>query len=176
MSAQPDFGSRAARRAAPAGRVWTLAGAGLVVLAVALAWSARSQRDLAQAAEAEARAASKEARARVAAARAAQDPGMLALAARARLSDVAAPPRVLADLQALLPPAVRLEQAVLAYTDHVELELRVVARSAGAYDTFLERLSQAPTFRVASTGPENREGEVRANVRLRYVAAPQVAP
>lgn len=178
MSTLPDFGTRAPRRArgATPARPWTVAGAGLVVLAMALALSARGRLDLARAAEADARVTAKEARARVAAARAGQDPGTLALATRARLSALAAPPRVLADLQALMPAAVRLEQAGLTYSDHVDLELRVVARSAGDYDAFLERLSQAAAFHVASTGPENREGEVRALIRLRYAEAPHAGP
>jgi hypothetical protein len=174
----PDFSSRASRpaRAGSPDRPWTLAGAGLVLLALALAVSARSRLDLARAAEADARAASREARARVTAARAAQDPAALTLAVRARLTGVAAPPRVLGDLQALMPAAVRLEQAALVYGEHVDLELRVVARSAGDYDAFVERLSQATAFQVASMGPENREGEVRALIRLRYAKARPVGP
>lgn len=170
VSALPDFGSRAARRgtAVSAERVWLLVGAGLLLLALAASWSARSRLELVRAAAADAGAAARDARARVAAARASQDPAAQALAERARLSTTAAPPRVLRELQELMPGAVRLEHVALSYGDQLELELRVAARSALDYDALLERLSRAQTFLLSSTGPENREGEVHALIRLRW--------
>lgn len=172
MSALPDFSSHAVRRTGPAPatgeRVWLLGGGGLLLLAVAAAFSAHHQLGMLQRAAEQHRADAKAARERVARVRAAQDPETLARAVHAQLTLSAPPPRVLRELQALMPGAVRLEQAGIDYGERVQVELRVAARSARDYDAFLERLGQAQAFQVTSTGPENRDGEVHATVRLRY--------
>lgn len=168
----PDFSSR--RRITPRGGVGGparlplfLAG-GLLLASLLGAVGVRRDLALTRRSESEARQAAREARERLRATRATLDPQADALAGRADLLRRSPPPRVLADLQALMPAAVRLEQATLGYSSEVDLELRVVARTARDYDAFLERLAGASAFRGASTGPENREGEVRALVRARY--------
>jgi hypothetical protein len=89
---------------------------------------------------------------------------------RSLLAREAPPPRVLADVVALLPQNVRLDGLALTYGSHVELDLQVVARRAAEYDLFLERLTGSPLFTGVLPGTEVREGEVRAAVRARYVA------
>ncbi len=93
------------------------------------------------------------------------------LASRVLLTAEAPPPRVVADLAALVPPDVRLDGVGLAYGRGVELDLQVVARRAQAYDLFLKRLAEAPRISAVSPGTENRDGEVRASVRATYAPA-----
>jgi hypothetical protein len=90
------------------------------------------------------------------------------LASRVLLTAEAPPPRVVADLAALVPKDVRLDGVGLAYGRGVELELQVVARRAPAYDLFLKRLAESPRISAVSPGTENRDGEVRASVRATY--------
>jgi len=90
---------------------------------------------------------------------------------RALAAAAAPPPRVLADVVALLPGDVRLDGLSLSYGERIELDLQVVARRARDYDLFLERLTASPRFEAVLPGPERREGEVRANVRAAYSAS-----
>jgi hypothetical protein len=93
------------------------------------------------------------------------------LASRILLTAEAPPPRIVADLAALVPADVRLDSVGLAYGRGVELELQVVARRAQAYDLFLRRLAESPRISAVSPGTENRDGEVRASVRATYTRA-----
>ena len=53
------------------------------------------------------------------------------------------------------------------------LELQVTAREARDYDRFLEQLEASPRFAELAPGPENREGELRSSLGLRYVPEPR---
>jgi hypothetical protein len=80
------------------------------------------------------------------------------------------PPRVAADLAALLPPDARLRSLDITYGDRVSVDLQVSARGSSAYDAFLQRLADSPLFLEVLPGPEGREGEVLASLRLTYRA------
>lgn len=91
-----------------------------------------------------------------------------ALVSRAVLTTEAPPGSVLKVLAALLPPDVRLDGLTLKYGERLELDLRVAARNAKAYDLFLSRLEASPLFERVEPGEENREGEVRTTVRAAF--------
>lgn len=91
-----------------------------------------------------------------------------AFSRQALLSIEATPPVVLAALASVLPPDVRLDGLALDYGGSLDLQLRVVARDASAYDLFLSRLEASPQFAAVTPGEENRDGEVRATVRASY--------
>ena len=91
-----------------------------------------------------------------------------ALATQALLSADAAPPRVLADLAALMPPDVKLDSLSLTYGEGIGLTMRVSARSGGAYEAFLQRLEGSPSFDEVVPGEETREGGVSASIDVRY--------
>jgi Tfp pilus assembly protein PilN len=172
MRSAPDFSTRRLARRPDrdlSPRLSLLAAGGLLLLTLVAAFNARRDLTLASSAEAEARQAARDAREHLRAARASADPAGEALTVRADLARRSPPPHVLGALAELMPARVRLEQANLAYAGAVELELRVVARGARDYDAFLERLAEARAFQVVSTGAENREGEVRALIRLQHV-------
>jgi hypothetical protein len=80
----------------------------------------------------------------------------------------APPQRVLADLAALLPPEVKLQALALDYRDRVLVDLRIAARRAEAYDAFLQRLAESKRFGDVVPGPETREGELLATLRMSY--------
>jgi hypothetical protein len=90
------------------------------------------------------------------------------LAARVELNAIAPLPRVLADLTGLLPDDVRLRSLNVAYGDDVTLEAAVEARTLEAWDVFLDRLAASRRFESLSPGPERREGEIRATLRMVY--------
>lgn len=90
------------------------------------------------------------------------------LSARALSTAESPPPRVLADLEGLLPADVRLIALDLDYGERVELGLQVAARRAGSYDLFLQRMQQSPSFADVRPGDEVRDGGVRAQVRATY--------
>jgi Tfp pilus assembly protein PilN len=92
----------------------------------------------------------------------------LALAQQTLLTLDAPPPQVLATLAQLMPADVRLTSVSLRYGERLQLQMDVVARSAKAYDAFLERLQSSPAFDGVLPGDENRDGEVRATVRAGY--------
>jgi hypothetical protein len=105
-------------------------------------------------------------RARVAESR--RTPGDAVLAAQARETAEAPPPKVVQELSALLPPDVRFQSLDLDYRDHLVIDLRVVARRAEAYDLFLARLGESKAFGDVVPGPETRQGDLTASVRLSY--------
>jgi Tfp pilus assembly protein PilN len=80
----------------------------------------------------------------------------------------APPQRVVAELSVLLPADVRLDSLALRYGPTLEIDMQVVARHRGAYDSFLERLEASPLFDEVTPGEENREAEVRGSVRAVY--------
>jgi hypothetical protein len=161
-----DFSTRprdASRRHLPR---W-LFGAGLLVLAGAglHAWRATVDRDRARA---EARSARADVEAQSRRLRALEGGGSALLRARADLTLRASPPRVIADLAALLPPGARLRQLAIAYGSEAELELNVEARGPAEYDRLLEALVASPRLSSVRPGAESREGEVDAAVRALY--------
>jgi hypothetical protein len=89
-------------------------------------------------------------------------------ASQVRLTVEAPPPRIAAEVAALMPPDVRLDSLDLSYGDRLDVAISVVARSAGAYDRLLDRLSEAPLFQNVLPGAESREGEVRAQIRMTW--------
>jgi hypothetical protein len=93
------------------------------------------------------------------------------VSAQAVLTLEAPPPRVVAELGALLPPDVKLDGLSLDYGARLALEMQVSARHGGSYDAFLARLENSPLFADVLPGDENRAGEVRATVRARYRGA-----
>jgi hypothetical protein len=90
------------------------------------------------------------------------------LSARALWTADSPPPRVLADLETLLPADVRLLSLDLDYGERLELGLRIAARRAPSYDLFLQRMQQSPLFADVRPGEEVRDGGVRAQVRAAY--------
>ena len=90
------------------------------------------------------------------------------LSARAFLTAEAPPPRVLADLEAVLPPDVRLRALTLDYGEHLDVAMDVTARRAASYDLFLRRLQQSRLFTGVRPGEEMRDKGVRARVRATY--------
>jgi hypothetical protein len=93
-----------------------------------------------------------------------RDPSQV-LAAQALLTADAPPARIVSELSTLMPGDVRLESLRLVYGSRLQLEMRVAARGAPAYDAFLERLERSPAFTEVLPGDENRQGELRATVR-----------
>ena len=171
MSRQPDFAGASARRAhvvEPASRWWVVLGGAVLLLALIAAWRVEADLDQARAALVSARSAAASRQERAESGRAAS--AAARFAAQARLSTSVPPPRVLAALQALQPPGVRLERIALHYGETLDLEIEVHARQAGEYDRFLAALETAPEFATVTPGAENREGEVRSSLALRYVA------
>lgn len=112
--------------------------------------------------------ASEEALARKASSREAGVRGAAQLSARVLQSVGAPPPRVVAELAALLPADVRLTSLSLAYGEHLRLEMKVEARSSAAYDVFLDRVQRSPLFTDVLPGVENRDGPVSAVVKALY--------
>lgn len=90
------------------------------------------------------------------------------LISQAEFTVAAPPPRVVADLSALLPPNVRLLSLTLTYRDRLEVDARVSARKAEAYDELLTRLGKSPLFEDVVPGPESRDDELLASVRMLY--------
>jgi Tfp pilus assembly protein PilN len=91
-----------------------------------------------------------------------------ALATQALLSADAAPPRVLADLAALMPPDVKLDSLSLSYGEGIGMSMHVSSKSAGAYEAFLQPLEASPLFEEVVPGEEARDGGVAASIEMRY--------
>jgi Tfp pilus assembly protein PilN len=91
-----------------------------------------------------------------------------ALATQALLSADAAPPRVLAELAALMPPDVKLDSLNLTYGEGIGMSMHVSAKGAGAYEAFLQRLESSPLFEEVVPGEETRDGGVSASIEMRY--------
>jgi hypothetical protein len=144
----------------------------VIVAGLALAWSsysafaARQEANRRRASVDQARRDLESSRARLAALESRSSD--LALARQTLLTLDAPPPRVLATLAQLMPADVRLASVTLQYGERLEVRMQVVARSATAYDAFLERLQSSPAFEGVLPGDENRDGEVRATVRAGY--------
>ena len=85
------------------------------------------------------------------------------------LTAEAPPPRVVAQVSDLLPPDVRLDALSLTYGRSLEVEMRVVARTPGAYDRLLQRLEASPRLKDLVLGAESREGRVETTVRATFV-------
>jgi hypothetical protein len=164
-----DFSSRP-RKAVPGLRGSLLLAAAVLAILFAARGALVSRRDLNHGRKdldtVRAEIASGEAETR-AAPRKIGSPGAV-LSSRVLLSVGAPPPRVVAEVAALLPDDVRLLELSLVYGERLQLELRVEARSAGAYDAFLDRIQRSPLFAGVVPGAENRDGPVTATVRALY--------
>lgn len=165
----PDFSTRPSRRAPAPADLALLAGAVLaLLLAGHAAWSGgaglrRATGDV-ERARLEVETAGRRARELEARKGRAED----TLVSRLLLTQDAPPPRVLADLAALLPDAVRIVRLTLDYGNRLEVDVRVRARSASAYDLFLKRLSDSPLFADVVPGEESRDAEVQASLKMTY--------
>jgi hypothetical protein len=163
-----DFSTRPRRRMRPADLALLAAGILAAGSAAHAAWSASSElrhrREEVEAARRDAAAAAEKARALEASRPSSGD----TLMTQAEFTLAAPPPRIVADLSALLPPDVRLLSLMLTYRDRLEVDARVSARQAAAYDELLARLGRSPLFEDVVPGPESREGELLASVRMRY--------
>lgn len=87
---------------------------------------------------------------------------------QAVLTATAAPPRVIADLAAIIPGDARMERLDLRYGDRLELDLHVETRTPAAYDRFLEALGASGRVEKVVPGAESREGEGRVSVKAVY--------
>lgn len=166
-----DFSTRPTTRQAPGDIV--LVGLAGVLLAAA-AWNAvesRSERERVHTALAEVQAdvLSTQARLRTLGARRLGEGERLA--SRQELTGEAPPPRLLAEITALLPEGVRLRSATFAYAEAVAVDLDIEARSAASWDDFLERLSRSTAFTEVRPGQEERDGEIRTVVRMTWSGA-----
>lgn len=166
MSA-PDFSTRPrARRLLP----WELALVAAGILAGALSAQAivatRAEGEIARARLAEVRGEIESSRRRLTELEKRAGDGVTG---QLWLTTEAPPPRVLAQLGALLPPDVRLDALSLTYGRTLELEMRVVARTSGAYDRLLERLEASPRLKDLVLGAESRTGRVETTVRATFV-------
>jgi hypothetical protein len=90
------------------------------------------------------------------------------LSSRAFLTAEAPPPRVLADLESLLPGDVRLVALTLDYRERLDVGMQVSARHAASYDAFLQHLQQSALFADVRPGEEVRDGGVRAQIQATY--------
>lgn len=172
MRRQPDFSTRPdlSRRA----RAWealALGGAAVLLLAsAAAALSAARQARVAEAAVTGLRREVLEARERVRALEGRRRSDLLT--SQLVLTAEAPPARVLAELAELLPPEARLESLSLVYGSRLELEAQVVTRRPASYDLLLERLQASPRFGDIQPGPEARQGEMRALLRMTHAGVP----
>jgi NAD(P)-dependent dehydrogenase (short-subunit alcohol dehydrogenase family) len=87
---------------------------------------------------------------------------------QAELTAEAAPPRVIADLAALLPADARVGRLELHYGNRLELDFRVETRTPAAYDRLLEALAASGRLEAVVPGAETREGEVHASMSAVY--------
>ena len=93
-----------------------------------------------------------------------------ALATQALLSSDAAPPRVLADLAALMPPDVKLDSLALNYGEGIGMNMHVSAKTARR----VRGLPPAPGgFAFVRRGGARRGGAGRRRVRLHRDALPR---
>ena len=166
MSA-PDFSTRPRARRHPA---WELALVTGGLLAVALGARAvvgtRAEGSAARARLAEVRGEIEGARRRVSDLERRSGDGVTG---QVWLTAEAPPPRVVAQVSDLLPPDVRLDALSLTYGRSLEVEMRVVARTPGAYDRLLQRLEASPRLKDLVLGAESREGRVETTVRAIFV-------
>jgi hypothetical protein len=163
-----DFSTRPRRRSPPPLDLALLAvaAAALAVSVYATVDAAGTERRASARAQ-ETRREADDARARVRELEARREPAQ-GLASQVLLTAEAPPPRVLADLVALMPGDVRLDGVTFTYGDPLALQVDVAARNASSYDLFLDRLQRSPLFADVLPGEENRDGELRTSVRMTY--------
>ena len=168
MSADRDFSTRRRRRG-PSASDRALLAVGFVVLVLASYATGTAWAELARARQqaANMRKETQAAQARLKSLEARSAP-TAALAQQALLSADVPPPRVLSDLAALMPADVKLDAVALGYGDAITVRLEVSARSAGAYETFLQRLESSPLFEDVIPGDEARDGGVSASIQIRH--------
>jgi len=90
------------------------------------------------------------------------------VAAQMMLTTDAPPARVLTELETAMGPDVRLSTVRLRYGERLSVDLRVEARAPAAYDAMLARLTSSDRFVGLAPGPEEREGELSAQLSARY--------
>jgi hypothetical protein len=90
------------------------------------------------------------------------------VAAQIILTTDAPPARVLTELEAAMGPDVRFSTVSLHYREQLSVDLRVEARAPAAYDALLARLTSSERFVDLAPGPEEREGELSAQLSARY--------
>jgi len=165
---RPDFSTRGRSPAARGGELAFL-GVSAVALVLAVASAAGAWRDMRRAQENLDRARNEtESLSFQSRAQEARKGPDAVLSARALLTAESPPPRVLADLETLLPPDVRLLGLSLEYGERLALRLQVAARRAASYDLFLQRLQESPLFTDVRPGEEVRDVGVRAQVEAAY--------
>jgi len=165
----PDFSTRPRRTPASPGDLLLFAAAlAALALSAHVAWSAWTA---ARTARVEAAIARREAQGAGEASRGllAGDASTSGLAVRALLTAESPPPRVLAALEPLLPPDVRLARVSMRYGARIDLEIQVAARRGVAYDEFVRRIGGSRSFAEVVPETEARDGEVRATIRAIYV-------
>ena len=163
-----DFSSRPRHRAArPVDLALLAAGTAAFVLSAYATTNAWNGRQRARARVEETHRESDAALARVRELDARREPAQ-AIAYQALLTAEAPPPRVLADLVALMPGDVRLDAVSMSYGEPLGLRVDVVARTASSYDLFLDRLQRSPLFADVLPGEENRDGELRTSIQMTY--------
>ena len=164
----PDFSTRArVRGRGGLDRALVVAGVAAVLMSASLAWRAVRARDEARGRSAAQRREVEPLRSHLRALEAGAARGGT-VRSQAELTVSAAPPRVIADLAALLPSDARLERLALEYGEDLVLDLEVGARSPAAYDRLLESLGSSDRLKDVRSGPEDREGEVKASVKATY--------
>jgi Tfp pilus assembly protein PilN len=167
-----DFSTRPRRRLWRADTALTFAACAALVAAGLLFWQASADLDRRRKEVARAAREADEITERVRVVEGKRSPGDAVLAAQARETAEAPPPRIVEELSALLPADVRLQSLDLDYRERLVLDLHVVAQHAEAYDLFLARLAESKRFGDVVPGPENRQGELTASVRMSYRGLP----
>jgi hypothetical protein len=164
----PDFSTRARVQGNVAlDRALVVASVAAVLLSATSAWRAVHARDEARGRAMAVRREVEPLRSRLRALEAGARGGGT-VRSQAELTVSATPPRVIADLAALLPSDARLERLALGYGKDLLLDLEVGARSPTAYDRLLESLVSSERLSDVRSGPEEREGEVKASITARY--------
>jgi len=167
---RPDFSTRG-KRAEVRGLDLVLLAAAALALALAVTSAAGAWGDLRRAAAdlEQARRETVDAADRTRALQGRKGPDAV-LSSRAFLTAEAPPPRVLADLESILPGDVRLVALTLDYGERLVLGMQLAARHAASYDQFLQGLQQSALFADVRPGEEIRDGGVRAQVQAAYRA------
>lgn len=170
MTRRPDFSTRPDHSRHLKGRESLAAGvaAALLLWSGAVAWRAVSEARATEASLAALRLDVANARERLRVLDGRRRTGADRLTSQVVLTAEAGPGRVLAELAELLPLDVRLEGVHFDYGSRLELDVQVVARRPAGYDLFLERLQASPSFNEIQPGPEAREGEMRASLRMAH--------
>lgn len=164
MNRQPDFATQQRPPRRPAGEWFALALAALALVAsAAAAWLARSE-----AAEAHAHLAEVRRSLAQESLRAERLASVVEAVAGGAAASSVPPARVVAGLEAVLPPGARLRALSIDYGPSVSLEMQVEARGAAAWDRLLEGLERSADFRDVAPGPESRQAEVKAKIRARW--------